>query len=200
MDTGVGMNDRNWVLSLATVGLLSVASNGAYAAVEDLSSDNGSYLTAQNVDPFGDEDVINVFGFRGSVLGDLIVDNNDADYYSFTVADNTRITLSVSAPEGPQFGDDPMVGLFDPNGDILTFDDDGGPGFDAFLTFDLLAGGTYFAAVTGYADFDFDGGDSDSTDFLYQLQIKASPIPLPAPIALLGAGVVMLAGRRRSAR
>ena len=57
---------------------------------------------------------LNVFGVRGTVsLFNLTVeDNNDVDFYSFTVGANQVLTLTVDTPDGPQDGDDPMVGLF----------------------------------------------------------------------------------------
>lgn len=189
------MSYRNLSLSLFGGALLAVLSSGAFAATENLAVDNGSVATAQDVDPFGAENVINVFGFRGSVLGGLVVDNSDADFYSFTVADNTRITLAVNTPEGPQFDDDPVVALYDLGGAQLAVNDDGGPGFDSFLSYDALLAGTYVAAVSGFADFDFMGGGS--TDFSYQLQITAAPVPLPAPLVLLGSVVALFAVRRR---
>ncbi len=189
------MNYRKSSLSLCGAALLALLSGGAFAATENLAVDNGSVATAQDVDPFGDGGVINVFGFRGSVFGGLVVDNSDADFYSFSVADNTRITLAVNTPEGPQFGDDPVVALYDLGGAQLAVDDDGGPGFDSLLSYDALIAGTYVAAVSGFADFSFTGGGS--TDFSYQLQITAAPVPLPAPVVLLGSVVALFAVRRR---
>lgn len=185
---------------LATLGalcLLGTVGAGAQAATEDLSLDNSTYLTAQSVDPFAeDTGIINVFGVRGTVFGGAVVDDDMPDFYSFTVGPNMRVTLTVSTPEGPLLGDDPLIGIFDLDGELLAVDDDGSVGFDGSLSYDLLLAGTYFAAVTGYPDFDFIG-DPSSTDYLYQLSIEASPVPLPPAVALLGAACSMLAMRRR---
>ncbi|MEQ8660473.1 MAG: DVUA0089 family protein [Gammaproteobacteria bacterium] len=191
------MNPRKLTLPLIAAALLGALSSGAFAATENLALDNGTLATAQNVDPFGLDGTINVFGFRGSVLDGAIVDNDAADFYSFTVAANTRITLAVTTPGGPLFEDDPVVALFDASGLELSVDDDGGAGYDSLLSYNVLLGGTYFAAVSGFADFDFVGGGS--TDFLYQLQISAAPVPLPAPLVLLGSALAVFAVRRRPA-
>jgi hypothetical protein len=189
---------------LATLGalcLLGTVCAGAQAATEDLALDNATFLTAQNVDPFaldpsGSFELINVFGVRGTVFGGVLVDDDLPDFYSFTVGPNMRVTLSVSTPEGPLFGNDPLIGLFDVDGELLAVNYDGGAGYDASFSYDLLVAGTYFAAVAGYPDFDFIG-DSTSTDYLYQLTIEAAPVPVPPAIALLGTACVVLAARRR---
>lgn len=187
--------------SLGALCLLGIACAGAQAATEDLTLDNATYLTAQSVDPFaldpsGTIGLINVFGVRGSVFGGLVVDDDLPDFYSFTVGPNMRVTLSVSTPEGPLLGNDPLIGLFDVDGELLAVNDDGGIGLDASFSYDVLIAGTYFAAVTGYPDFDFIG-DSTSTDFLYQLSIEASPVPLPPALALFGTACAALTARRR---
>ncbi|MEQ8232335.1 MAG: DVUA0089 family protein [Gammaproteobacteria bacterium] len=191
------MISRQLTLPLLGAALLAASTTTSFAATEDLLSDNGSLATAQNVDPFSSFDVINVFGFRGTVLDGAIVDNDDADFYSFTVADNTRITLAVTTPEGPFFDDDPVLALYDAGGTQVAVDDDGGEGYDSLLSFNALIGGVYFAAVSGFSDFDFEGGGD--SDFLYQLKITAAPVPLPAPLVLLGSAVALFAVRRRDA-
>lgn len=191
------MSNKRPFATLGALCLLGTVCAGAQAATEDLSLDNSTYLTAQAVDPFSDvTGIINVFGVRGTVFGGALVDDDMPDFYSFTVGPNMRVTLTVSTPEGPLLGNDPLIGLFDVDGELLALDDDGSIGFDGSLSYDLLVAGTYFAAVTGYPDFDFIGDDS-STDFLYQLSIEASPVPLPPAIALLGAGCAVLTTRRR---
>ncbi len=187
--------------ALGALCLLGAASAGAQAATENLALDNSTFLTAQSVDPFALDpvsgfEVINVFGVRGTVFGGLVVDDDLPDFYSFTVGPNLRVRLSVFTPEGPLLGNDPLIGLFDIDGELLALNDDGGIGYDASFSYDLLVAGTYFAAVTGYPDFDFTG-DPSSTNYLYQLQIEASPVPLPPAFGLLGAGCAVLAARRR---
>lgn len=191
--------------TLATLGLVAATALGtnAYAATENLAVDNSTLATAQNVDPFGSDDSISVFGFRGTVLDGLIIDDGLADYYSFTVAANQVLTLSVITPDGYLFTDDPVVGLFGTDGTLLATDDDGGTGYNALLSYSIVDAGVYYVAVSGFADFDFDGVadfdplDTISTDFLYNLEITAAPVPVPGALLLLGSALAGFAGIRR---
>lgn len=196
----------------ATLVLLGLASLGAQAASENLAADNGSFITAQDVNGFGSEQTIHVFGLRGDVdfFGTTIFDNSDADFYSFELAANQTVTLSVDTPEGPRRGNDPVVGLFSTDGLLLISDDDGGPGFDSSLSYDITAAGIYFAAVSGFDDFNFngisdtfefepDGNPVPSTGYQYNLTISsaASPVPVPAAAWLLSSALLGLAVRKR---
>lgn len=202
------MTMRSMALASA-LGLLGATSLGAQAASEDITVDNGTVLTAQDLGNLPEGGAINVFGLRGDVeiFGTLISDNSDPDFYAFTIGENQVITLTVAAPTGPESLNDPVVGLFGTDGSLLATDDDGGPGYDSKLVFTLSSAGQYFVAVSGFADFDFDGvGDFDvenspSTDWLYTLQISAAPAPIPLPAAgwLLGSALTGLALRRRRA-
>ncbi len=197
--------------TLTALGLIGAAMAGAnaHAATENLLVDNSTLATAQNVDPFaldGPLSTITVLGVRGSVFGGALVDDSLADYYSFTVAANQLLTISVVAPDGYLQTDDPLVGLYSTGGVQLANDDDNGAGYDALLTYTITTAGVYYVAVSGYADFDFNGiPDSDpqneplSTDFLYTLQITAAPVPVPGALVLLGSAMAGLAGLRRRA-
>ena len=208
------MKFRSTVLA-STLAVLGTASLTAQAAYEDLNTDNSTIATAQVLGSLS-SGALNVFGVRGTVslFGLTVVDNNAADFYSFTVGANQVLTLTVDTPDGPQDNDDPMVGLFSADGTRLAVDDDGGPGYDSLLTFTISNPGTFYAAVTGFDDFDFDGiadlfEDENSgsgipdTNFQYNLQISAvdgpQPVPVPAAGWLLGTALLGLARRRRAA-
>ena len=208
------MKFRSTVL-VSTLAVLGSASLTAHAAYEDLSIDNSTIATAQALGSLSGG-ALNVFGVRGTVslFGLTVEDNNDVDFYSFTVGANQVLTLTVDTPDGPQEGDDPMVGLFSADGTRLAVNDDGGPGYDSLLTFTISNPGTFYAAVTGFDDFDFDGiadlfEDENSgsgipnTDFQYNLQISAvdgpQPVPVPAAGWLLGTALLGLARRRKAA-
>lgn len=180
--------------------LLGAASSGSYAASESLLADNSTLATAQAVGLFNHEGVINVFGLRGTIdlFGTLIVDDDNADYYSFDITTPSIITLSVDTPEGPFFDHDPIVGLFAPNGSKLLVDDDSGPGWDSLLSMPVYLPGIYYAAVSGFSDFDFVSVPGSSTNWSYILQITATPVPVPAAAWLLGSALFALALRRRS--
>ncbi len=175
---------------LASV-ILGLMTSGAQAAVEDLNADNSTYATAQYVGNLSSQALINVFGFRGSVYGGLINDDSNADFYSFDVTAPITLTLNVFTPDGPTFGDDPILGLFGTNGTLLNYDDDAGAGYDAFLQLTIAAPGQYIAAVGGFSDFSFTGGGS--TDFSYNLQAQAASttvVPVPAAVWLFSSSLM----------
>lgn len=180
---------------------LGIMSSGAQAAIEDLNTDNSSYSTAQYVGDLSAETLINVFGVRGSVsvFNTTITDDSNADFFSFDITSPALLKLNVFTTFGPTENNDPMVGLYDSNGVQLSYDDDGGVGYDSFLQYVISAPGTYIAAVTGYPDFDFIGGGS--TDFLYTLQAEVTAVPVPAAIWMMGSSLLGLGfvGRKRNA-
>jgi hypothetical protein len=47
---------------------------------------------------------------------------------------------------------DPVLTLYDSNGQQVAYDDDGGTGFNAYLNFVSPTGGTYFASVSAYGN------------------------------------------------
>ena len=194
--------------SLIAAAVLGAASLSAQAASENLLVDNSTIGSAQAVGSlFGLDGVINVFGVRGviEIFGLPIGDDNNADFYSFEITvPNQVVTLRVDTPEGPLLNNDPVVALYGTTSLQLINDDDSGPGYDSLLSFAVSAPGLYYAAVSGYDDFDFDGiaddsGGIPSTNFLYNLQISAVPVPVPAAGWLLGSALLGLALRRRSA-
>lgn len=176
----------------------------AQAAVEDLAADNSTYSSAQDIGDLSAQGLINVFGFRGSVFGGSILDDSDADYYSFVITSPSILKLNVFTPSGPSEDNDPVLGLYDASGNQLMNDDDGGAGYDAFLQYEILTAGTYIAAVSGYDDFSFNGVNAE-TDFPYTLQLEATAqipnVPLPATFWLMATAIAGLGalGRKRIA-
>ena len=81
----------------------------------------------------------------------------DVDFYSFTAAGGS-ILLDI---DDDPFTFDTMLALFSSTGTLLAFDDDSGPAdpgsietLDSFIgTFTLPGPGTYFVAVTQFANF-----------------------------------------------
>ena len=180
-----------------------VAAPLAHAASENLLSDNSTFGTAQIVGPFTAEGFIDVAGIRGTALflGSPTVDDSNADFYSFDVAANQKITLSVVTPQGNIELNDPTVGLFSSAGLLMMANDDFGPGFDSRLSLTITPG-HYVAAVGGFFnDLDpfngFTGGGD--TDFIYALQIQLQAVPVPAAVWLLGSSLAGMLGFRRRA-
>jgi hypothetical protein len=77
---------------------------------------------------------------------------DDVDYYRFRAEANTTLTAEIISAEF-----DSLIGLFDEDGNLLDFDDDGGAGLLSKLVYPILEKGEYILAVTAFADFDFDG-------------------------------------------
>lgn len=107
----------------------------------------------------------------------VTVDDSNADFYSFDVAANQKITLSVVTPQGNIQLNDPTVGLFSSAGLLLMANDDFGPGFDSQLSL-IITLGHYVA---------------------YTLQIQLQAVPAPAAVWLLGSSFVGMLGFRRRA-
>ncbi|MBI5617994.1 MAG: hypothetical protein HY943_17060 [Gammaproteobacteria bacterium] len=192
---------RQWKKLGAAVALaIGLGAPSAHAATEDLSIDNSTPFHPQFVSSFSPEGIINVFGLRGEVYGGLILDDSNPDFYAFIADANRVITITVASSNGPNFGDDPKVGLFDGiGGPLLASDNDSGPGFDALLSYKTWHLGIYLVAVTGSSDLNFNLGGG-STNFPYLLTIKSAAVPVPGAAVLLGSGLLGLAGvkRRRS--
>jgi len=185
------MKSTNIALMALTIGMLST-STPIFAAVEDLASDNSTFETAQILGNLSEQGVISLSGLRGVLEEQNLFDDDFADYYRFEITEPTILKLSVLTPGGPSFEDDPIVGLFAPNGNLLAFNDDSvEDNADSFLQYRVDEPGFYVAAVTGWDDFNFDGisdeGDLTVTNFAYTLQLESTPVPLPSAAWLMGA-------------
>lgn len=192
--------------SAIALGLMSSAAQ-AQLAYENLSVDNSSYSTAQNVGTLDLAGItkISISGLRGNtnIFGFAISDNSNADFYSFTITTPSILKLSTTTPQGYLTLNDTVIGLYDTSGNRLIYDDDGGLGRDSLLKYTIANTGTYIAAVSGYSDFDFIGGGS--TNFAYTLRAEVSAIPssVPVPAAawLMGSSLLGLGlfNRKRAA-
>ena len=121
----------------------------------------------------------------------------DADYFSLTVVSGAFVTVSIfdfTPIGGPAL--DTMLGVFDPGGTLMGFDDDDGPALLSSLAFIAPVGGTYSFAVTGFGDFDFDGTGHSETG-PYRLVVSAS-VPEPSSMMLILTAMVFVGLRRRA--
>lgn len=100
----------------------------------------------------------------------------DADWFELSGASaGQTVELVVSAHhEGSTL--DPMVGLYDGDGNRLAYDDDGGAnGVDAELTSTLSGDPPYLVAVSAYNDVDFNGSGAVSAGH-YFLEVEVDGV------------------------
>lgn len=77
---------------------------------------------------------------------------DDVDYFRFDASAGTTLLLEIVGGEL-----DTVIGLFDPAGNLIAVDDDGGAGLLSRIVFPISADGQYYLAVSTFPDFDFDG-------------------------------------------
>jgi len=84
---------------------------------------------------------------RDSVIGA----DGDADWFMVEMIEGRPYRFNLmSAPEGGLA--DPVLTLYDSNGQQVAYDDDGGTGFNSYITYMTPAGGTYFASVSSFGN------------------------------------------------
>lgn len=110
------------------------------------------------------------FGSDGTGTGDF-------DFYMIrNVRAGQTISVAVNTPDlfGPL---DPFVVVYDRNGNIIAFDDDGGPGFDSKLALSAPVDGDYYVSVGGFGSFaladpfDSSSGTGASSEGIYDVTI-----------------------------
>lgn len=185
----------------ATLPLLMITANVSPAHAQAESEPNNSIATADTL--LG----ATTFSASGTV-GLTTTDFNDLDYFSFIPSVSAGYVLNLfGTGTRPIF--DPALYLFNSTGTLIGFNDDislGSPAnLNSAITINLIGGATYFAAVGS--------SSQDATPFIgrpytpvaggfngtYGLAIA---IPEPGTYALIGAGLLPLAGvvlRRRKA-
>jgi len=177
---------------------LLIAATNSYAVYENFSVDNSSYENAQYVGDLFDASDIHIFGGRGYISEFFeFSDNDKADFYSFIADANNRINITVLTPFGPENETDPVLGLFNSEGELLVTDDDSHVAFglDSYISYFISETNIYTIAISGYDDYNFDGiGDLGpiDTDFLYTIDITA--VPVPATAWLFGSALISLVG------
>lgn len=84
--------------------------------------------------------------------------SDQADVDMWRVHLNAGDTLRVSTDAPNDFTPDTILAIFDNQGNLLVADDDGGPGYDAFIQFVALEDGNYFIGVSQFPSFPTGGG------------------------------------------
>ena len=139
------------------------------------SSDNGGSIGVYNLEfnilevgPDDDPDNtiaeavdsgVNGPGF--AVINDTIDAGADADIYRFQLSQGDSVTLDINASQLGT-GLDPILRLFDADGNELTVNDDaqdpssGVFSLDSFIVFEADTTGDYYVGVSGFSNFDYD--------------------------------------------
>ena len=203
-------SDLSTALLAATLLLASAASHATTVAVIE-SEQNDSFAGAQALATLAaGESGYRITGSRtlSAFLG-LPVDRS-ADYFRFFVPGATLLSLdALVTASAPDSGRDPLLYLYDPQGNVFAYDDNSGVDFGARINaLPIPFGGEYIVAVSGFGD----AGDPDNggngilegiggdADFTYLLSIdlapQAAPLPVPVPgsAALLLGGAALMAG------
>lgn len=76
----------------------------------------------------------------------------DVDYFSFRASAGTTLVAEILSG-----GLDTVMGVWDPSGNLIALDDDGGSGLLSKIQVPLSESGNYTLAVSAFADFNFDG-------------------------------------------
>jgi hypothetical protein len=73
----------------------------------------------------------------------------DVDWFGITLVEGRPYRFNLNSME-PDALSDPLLTLFDAEGNQVAVDDDGGAGTNAYLSFTSPTGGMYYAAVSGF--------------------------------------------------
>ncbi|MEQ1617395.1 MAG: pre-peptidase C-terminal domain-containing protein [Terricaulis sp.] len=161
-DGGVGLN--SWLEFQAT------AAGGYFVEARGFSDDAvGRYAISITEGEIGDSaETAEMLSPGPEGRTSLIGAPGDVDWFAVNVVEGRpyRFTLSGSEPDALV---DPLLVLYDAEGNEVARDDDGGPGYASSITFMPLASGTYFAAAAAFGE---EGGSG-----LYSLRVLDNDVP-----------------------
>lgn len=159
-DGGEGLN--SWLeFSAATAGAyylevrgFSEDAEGRYAISITPGEVGSSFDTAEYLTP-GPEGRVSTIGAA-----------DDTDWFTVELIEGRTYRFNLDGVDSTPLAD-PVITLFNSEGTQIAQDDDGGAGFNSYLTFASPTGGTYFAAVSA-----FDGGIGR-----YSLRVSDTDVP-----------------------
>lgn len=88
----------------------------------------------------------------------------DVDYYAFDLVEGTTLLAEIKTGSL-----DSLIGLFDPAGNLVAADDDGGTGLLSRIVYAVPASGKYRLAVTTFPDVDFTGAGGSGGRYVMDL-------------------------------
>lgn len=92
-----------------------------------------------------------ILGFDGQGRVSAIGAPGDVDWFAVDLVEARTYRFSVeSTGETPLA--DPILTIYNVNGEAIASDDDGGAGLNSYLSFSSVSGGPHFVAVSGYGD------------------------------------------------
>lgn len=92
----------------------------------------------------------------------------DVDWFSIQLVEGRPYRFNLEGAGADPLAD-PMLTLYDSEGNEVASDDDGGRGLNSYITFASTSGGTYYAAVSAFGD---EGGTGD-----YTLRVSDTDVP-----------------------
>ncbi|GGK82177.1 DVUA0089 family protein [Ornithinimicrobium pekingense] len=157
---GLG-TDRRESAAAQVLGWLA-STEGEVAVLPPNAEDDGSIPLARDT---GVGETVSAVTTTGTVgdgpHGSAGTGTGDLDAYAVSGLAGQVLTVDIVTPEGDL---DPMLLLFDAEGQLVGFNDDTAEGLDSRLTLGVPADGTYYAFVAGFPTFPLDPFDSASGD------------------------------------
>lgn len=101
---------------------------------------------------------------RSSVIGAA----GDVDWFSVELVEGRPYRFYLDSAESGALAD-PMLTLYDSNGEQVAADDDGGRGLNSYITFASITGGVYYAAASAFGE----GGGAGR----YTLRVVDTDVP-----------------------
>ncbi|MEL7488081.1 MAG: PPC domain-containing protein, partial [Pseudomonadota bacterium] len=89
---------------------------------------------------------------------------DDVDFFDFRAEEGTTVIAEIA-----NAGFDTVIGLFDPDGNMIAFDDDGGAGLLSRIVAPIPETGKYAIAISSFGDPDFSGDGAEGGRYILEL-------------------------------
>ena len=147
------------------------------------TSSGGHYVVATGYDDSEGSYVLNITVTNNSSSGDSVLDNistnasiadgqqvagsidfeNDSDWYATTLSAGANYIISlIGSSTGAGGLADPWLNLYDAQGYLVAYNDDGTTGLDSYMPYTPTSSGTYYIAANSF--------DSETGSYLLEVQ------------------------------